>query len=47
MSQLIVIGYPDTAAAEKARDELLSLSRDCLTRLSEVVVATRDGYRKA
>ena len=44
MSQLIVIGYPDTAAAEKARDELLSLSHDCLTRLSEVVVATRDDY---
>jgi uncharacterized membrane protein len=41
MSQLIVIGYPDSAAAERARDELLSLSREDLTRLSEVVVATR------
>jgi uncharacterized membrane protein len=27
MSQLIVIGYPDSAAAERARDELFSLSR--------------------
>ena len=42
MSQLIVIGYPDSAAAERARDELLALSHDYLTRLSEVVVATRD-----
>jgi uncharacterized membrane protein len=46
MSQLIVIGYPDSAAAERARDELLSLSNDCLTRLSEVVVAARDGNGK-
>jgi uncharacterized membrane protein len=43
MSQLIVIGYPDSAAAERARDELLALSHDYLTRLAEVVVATRDG----
>jgi uncharacterized membrane protein len=27
MPQLIVIGYPDSAAAERARDELSSLSR--------------------
>jgi uncharacterized membrane protein len=32
MSQLIVIGYPDSAAAERARDELFSLSRDPMGR---------------
>jgi uncharacterized membrane protein len=37
MSQLIVIGYPNSAAAERARDELSSLPRDYLTRLSEAL----------
>ena len=45
MPVLVVIGYPDAATAEKARDEIFGLSPDDLapfSQLSEAVVATRD-----
>ena len=45
MSELIVIGFPDTAVAEKARDEVFGVSPDDrapFSQLSEAVVATRD-----
>ena len=45
MSDLIVIGYPDAVAAEKARDEVFGMAPDdrlLISQLSEAVVATRD-----
>ncbi len=45
MPILVVIGYPDAATAEKARDEIFGLSPEDIapfSQLSEAVVATRD-----
>ena len=45
MSDIIVIGYPDAATAEAARDEIFGMTPDDqlpLSQLSEAVVATRD-----
>jgi uncharacterized membrane protein len=47
MSDLIVIAFPDAAAAERARDEVFGFSPDDLapfSQLSEAVVATRDEH---
>jgi len=44
-AELIVVGFGDAAAAEKARDEVFGVSPDDLapfSQLSEAVVATRD-----
>ncbi len=46
MSDLIVIGYPDAATAEQARDEIFGMvpeDRLRFSQLSEAVVATRDA----
>jgi uncharacterized membrane protein len=42
MRDLIVIGYSDAKAAEAAREALLTLPREDLYRISEIVVAARD-----
>jgi len=42
MRDLIVIGYPDAKAAEAARDALLTLPREEIFRISDIVVAARD-----
>jgi uncharacterized membrane protein len=42
MSDLIVIGYADAVAAERARDELFGLPPEDTERFSEAVIATRD-----
>ncbi|MGA8172895.1 MAG: DUF1269 domain-containing protein [Methylocystis sp.] len=42
MRDLIVVGYPDAEAAERARDALLTLPREQIYRISEIVVASRD-----
>lgn len=45
MSELVVIGYPDAATAEKARDEIFGLDPEesaPFSQLSEAVVATRN-----
>ena len=45
MSDILVIGYPDAAMAEAARDEIFGMAPDdelSLSQLSEAVVATRD-----
>jgi uncharacterized membrane protein len=45
MSEIIVIGYPDPATAEAARDEMFGISpedRLPFSQMSEAVVATRD-----
>lgn len=42
MRDLIVIGYPDAKAAEAARDALLAPPREQISRISDMVVATRD-----
>ncbi len=43
MSDLIVIGFADPASAERGRDDLFSLPRQEIFRISEAVVATRDA----
>ena len=45
MSELVVIGFSDVAAAEKARDEIFGLDPEeggSFSQFSEAVVATRD-----
>jgi uncharacterized membrane protein len=42
MRELIAIGYPDAKAAEAAHDALLTLPREDIFRISEIVVAARD-----
>jgi uncharacterized membrane protein len=45
MSDLIVVGYPDAATAEAARDEIFGMAPDehlSFSQLSEAVIATRD-----
>ena len=42
MSDLIVIGYPDEATAEKAWDELVKLQQDFLVDLEDAAIVRRD-----
>lgn len=42
MTDLIVIGYPNTSAAETAREKLLGLQKEYLLQISDAVIATRD-----
>jgi uncharacterized membrane protein len=41
MSDLIVIAFPDDAAAFRARAEFVALQRDYLVEMEDVVVVTR------
>lgn len=43
MADLIVLGYPDAAKAEAAREDLLAMQKEYLVRMSDAVVATRDA----
>ena len=46
MGNLIAVSYPDRAAAEQVRDELLEMTKEKILELDDVVVLTRDADGK-